>query len=182
MTKTMIPLSARVRFGQKCAIVVLGAAVGPDGAPTPVLTRRVERAAALMAAGTGRLLVPSGGAIGGRPAEADVMVALALRLGVPGDRILPESRARNTRENARFSLSLLAGRDDIAEVVVVSDAWHLPRALMLFRRAAPPGMTVRGCAAPLRPGRLGWWGSALREIPAFTVDAVRARRIHFRGP
>lgn len=172
MTTGAIPPSARGRLGQKCAVIVLGAAVGPDGAPSPVVIRRVERAVALMTAGVGDVLVPSGGAIGGRPAEAEVMAALARRLGVPACRILTESKARNTRENARFSLALVAAHD-LAEVVVVSDGWHLPRALMLFRRAAPAGLRVRGCAAPVRAGRLGWWWAALREIPAIAVDAVR---------
>lgn len=185
MTKGATPPSARDTFGQKCALVVLGAAVRPDGTPSAVLIRRVERAVALMRAGTGDLLVPTGGVIAGRPAEAEVMAALAARMGVPADRILIESKARNTRENASFSLALLADAEAarrpgtvagmIGQVVVVSDAWHLPRAVMLFRRAAPPAVTVRGCAVPVRAGHLGWWAAALREIPAFAVDALRGR-------
>lgn len=176
MTNGRIPLSARGLHARECALVVLGAAVRADGAPTPVLLRRVERAAALMAAGTGDFLVVTGGAIAGRPAESAVMATVARDLGVPADRIVCESKARNTRENARFSLDLLAGRGGVGTVVVITDAWHLPRALMLFRRAAPPGLAVRGCAAPMRAGRLGWWLSALREIPAIAVDVVRARK------
>jgi len=136
----------------------------------------VERAVALFLGGSGDIFVPTGGVRGSRPAEAEVMALLAADMGVPGHTILVESRARNTRENARFCLEMLAPLG-IGRVVVVSDAWHLPRALMLFRRAAAGRLSVEGCAAPVRAGRLGWWVAAAREVPAFAVDVFRGRRL-----
>ncbi len=170
MTEAAIPLLAK----RKSAVVVLGALIGPDGVPSPTVRRRVERAVALFHAGSGDVMAMTGGSRGDRPAEADVMAALARDLGIPAERLLIESRARNTRENARFSLALLEPHG-VDHVVVVSDAWHLPRALMLFRRFAAGGISVHGCAAPMRAGSPGWWIAALREVPAFAVDAVRGR-------
>jgi len=149
--------------------------IGPNGVPSATLRRRVTRAVALFHAGSIDVMAMTGGSRSGRPAEADVMAALARDQGIPADRLLIESRARNTRENARFSLALLEPHG-VDRVVVVSDAWHLPRAMMLFRRFAAGGIAVDGCAAPVRAGSLGWWVAALREVPAFAVDAVRARR------
>jgi uncharacterized SAM-binding protein YcdF (DUF218 family) len=169
MTEAGIPPSAKA----KCAVVVLGALVEHDGTPSATVQRRVERAVALFHGGSGDFLVPTGGVRGGRPAEAEVMAVLAAGMGVPGHKILIESRARNTRENARYSLDLL-GSLNVGRVIVVSDAWHLPRALMLFRRAAG-ALAVEGRAAGVRAGHLGWWMAAVREVPAFAVDVFRGR-------
>lgn len=170
MTEAAIPLLAK----PKSAVVVLGALIGPDGTPSATVQRRVARAVALFHAGAGDMMTMTGGSRGDRPAEAEVMAALARDQGIPSDRLLIESCARNTRENARFSLALLEPHG-VGRVVVVSDAWHLPRALMLFRRYAPSGISVHGCSAPVRVGSLGWWVAALREVPAFAVDTVRGR-------
>ncbi len=45
-----------------------------------------------------------------------------------------EDRSRNTRENARRSRALLA-RAGIRRVLLVTHAWHMPRAARAFRRA-----------------------------------------------
>ena len=64
-----------------------------------------------------------------------------------------ESESRDTRENARYSLALLAREGGIDEIVLVSNSWHLPRALRAFREASghwdkPP----RLIAAPVTEG------------------------------
>lgn len=170
MVKPPLPPSER----PNCAVVVLGARVEPDGSPSPTVRRRVERAVALVKTVPAAVLVTTGGAPEGQPTEGEVMAALARRLGVPDDRMLIESQARNTRENARNTVDLLSGMG-VSRIVVVSDAWHLPRAVMLFRRAARGAFRVRGCAAPARTGRVGWWVAALREVPAFAADLFRGR-------
>jgi len=62
--------------------------------------------------------------------EADVMGELAVRRGVPADRVLRERRALTTWQNIRFSLELLGARDT---VLVISTADHLPRARRIAR-------------------------------------------------
>lgn len=111
------------------------------------------------------------------------MARAARAAGIPADRLLIEPRSRNTRENARFTVDILkprlgAGADaPLARIVVVSDAWHLPRAVMLFRRAVgrlEVGVVrVEGRGVGWRPARLCWWMAALREVPAFAADLVR---------
>jgi uncharacterized SAM-binding protein YcdF (DUF218 family) len=66
-----------------------------------------------------------------------------------------EPRARDTRENATFSAAVLRG-EGINAALVVSHAWHLPRALHAFARVEFPV-----AAAPVRfsrpPGFTTWY-------------------------
>ena len=85
-----------------------------------------------------------------------------------------ESESRDTRENARLSLALLAREGGIDEIVLVSHGWHLPRALRAFREAAqswakPPRLV----AAPISDdgGDMPW---LLRWMPS----PVGARLVH----
>ena len=70
------------------AIVIFGAAVRPDGSPSPTLRRRVEAAAAFGAGLPAPLYVPTGGKGRHGPAESAVMEALLREHGVPPERIL----------------------------------------------------------------------------------------------
>src|SRR5258708_34052204 len=112
------------------AIVVLGCALHA-GAPSPALSRRVECGAALLARGGAPLLVLSGGGRSGRP-EAQAMAAPAAALGGPPERRLLDPRSRDTIGDAFNSAALLGARG-LASVVLVSDAYHLARARILFR-------------------------------------------------
>jgi uncharacterized SAM-binding protein YcdF (DUF218 family) len=149
------------------AIVVLGCALHA-GAPSPALRRRVECGAALLARGVAPLLVLSGGGRSGRP-EAEPMAALAAALGVPPARMLLEPRSRDTIGNAFNSAALLRARG-LASVVLVSDAYHLARARILFRRA---GLIV---AATDHPPPRSWLRELpfyLRELAALAVNLCR---------
>jgi uncharacterized SAM-binding protein YcdF (DUF218 family) len=141
------------------AIVVLGCALR-GGAPSPALVRRVECGVALLARGVAPLLLLSGGGRSGRP-EAAAMAGLATALGVAAERLLVEPDSRDTIGNAVNTAALLRARG-LDSVVLVSDAYHLARARILFRRA---GLTV---AATDHPPRRGW----PRELPYYLREAA----------
>ena len=91
--------------------------------------------------------------------------------------IWKEPCALTTRQNAFGSLRLLrdAGWRG-GSLIVVSDAWHLPRARLLFavagRRLRMAPVLGGSAVRPHRPSwrwRAGW----LREAVALPVDAVR---------
>jgi len=63
---------------------------------------------------------------------------LWLSLGVPDDRMTFESKSRNTWENAIFTRALVDPKPRETWLLVTS-AWHMPRAVGIFRRA---GFTV----------------------------------------
>ncbi len=64
----------------------------------------------------------------------DSMTDLLVQLGVPRDRIVQETRATDTKENARYSALLLAARHP-RRVVLVTSALHMRRAVRHFRQA-----------------------------------------------
>ena len=126
------------RFGQRerampaDALVVLGARVLPGGVPSGALQARVEKAVELYQQGIAPRLVFSGGVGDHPPSEAQVMRALAVRLGVPAEACILEEESHSTEQNARYSAGLLRSMG-ARRVVVVSDPYHLLRARQYFR-------------------------------------------------
>jgi uncharacterized SAM-binding protein YcdF (DUF218 family) len=147
------------------AVVVLGAPPLTRGVPGPALERRLDHGVAIFRANKAAFLVLSGGSVGPPPAEAEIMRTLAIAHGIPADRIVVEDRAKNTFENALYS-GLIMRRRGWQGVIVVTDAFHMPRTLFVFRRL---GLRVTGSAVPGRaaarlPTRLRLY---LREAVAF---------------
>lgn len=61
-----------------------------------------------------------------------------------------ETASRDTAENAEFSVALLRGHG-VRRVLIVTHAWHMPRALALFERAAasePAGLGFVAAPVP----------------------------------
>lgn len=143
------------------AIVVLGAAVLSDGQPSPAMGRRVEAAVDLYGQGVAPRLVMTGGAVGHPVAEARVMRGLALEKSVPAEAIVTEDRSRNTWQNATEVIAL-ARTHGWERLVIVSDAFHIPRAKDMFRRQ---GMAVDGHGAPrgTEQGQVSWALAHVRE-------------------
>ena len=109
--------------------------------------------------------------------EADVTARFALQYYGVKLRWL-EGKARDTAENARLLAPLLR-RDGIQRIALITDAWHMPRALRAFERAgftvtaAPIGQTL-----PAQSDLMEWLPSAsglsssqqiLRELLGITV-------------
>ena len=113
-------------------IVVLGAAVWPGGQPSPVLQRRVVHAVDLMQRGHAAYLLVTGGVGKHPPAEAEVMRRTAIAHGVPSQCILLEDQATSTFESAQRCSTMLRQRG-WSRVLVVTDRYHLARALLAFR-------------------------------------------------
>ena len=127
--------------------VVLGAAVEPDGRPSAALLRRVAHGVSLYHAGRVRMLLMSGGLVHHPPAEDDLMRAAAVAAGVPEAAVMVEDRSRNTLENAIFSAEIIAA-EGWRRIMVVTDHYHLPRALYTFQRLGQRlGVAVVGAAA-----------------------------------
>lgn len=128
--------------------LVLGAAVWPGGVPSPTLRRRAEHGAALFNTGKVAGVIACGGLGRNPPSEADIIVALCRAAGVPEANLWREDRSTSTIENMRFVLPILQ-EIGTRHVVIVTDRYHVPRALLTARRfgldaiadPAPPGDT-----------------------------------------
>jgi len=132
--------------GPPNGIVVLGGAISPDlslarGAVqlseaaeritvTAELARRYPNARIIFSGGTGSLRSDA-------PVEAPFAVKEFEALGVAHDRITAEEQSRNTIENAVFS-RLLAAPQPGERWLLVTSAFHMPRAIAAFRAADFP--------------------------------------------
>ena len=121
------------------AIVVLGGGTyyrAPEYGADTVGRYTLERIryAAKLHRATGRPLLVTGGApLGNDSSEASEMKAvLEKEFQVPVKWI--EQASRNTRENARNSFKILKP-GGVRRIVLVTHAWHLPRAAKEFERA-----------------------------------------------
>jgi uncharacterized SAM-binding protein YcdF (DUF218 family) len=91
------------------------------------LARRLPEARVVFSGGSGRLLTVE-------EPEAEGAGRLFAALGIAKDRITLETRSRSTHENALLTAQVLAPRPDQRWLLVTS-AWHMPRAMGCFRRA-----------------------------------------------
>lgn len=117
-------------------------------------------AAKLWHAGKAPRLLFSGGSGTGMQPEAVTARELWQLMGLPDSAITLEPNSRTTRENAAFSVPLIESLGS-HRVLVVTSAWHMPRALLNLHAAGPD---IEWLAAPCDqhdfegtnlPG--GWW-------------------------
>ena len=188
-TEPPLPPASWANLGQQAqAIVVLGAgrergdpAWNGEDQPTGVALERL-RYAARLAKASGLPLLTSGGLhYGEPPSEAQIMaVSLQQDFGMPTRWL--ESQSRTTWENAEFSARMLKA-EGIERVVVVTQAWHMPRARWSFERAglkvvsAPVGFLSLSSGRPLGgwlPDAKAFWqsGQLLNEAVGQVGDRL----------
>lgn len=128
----LAPLALADTPGRGDVIVVPGAGVNLDCSPNLFAIRRTMLAKRLYVEGRAPRILFSGGAPSDTPcAVATVMADLARQLGVPADRIVTETAARSTWDNARFSDPLLRAMG-ARRIVLVTDFLHMRRASATF--------------------------------------------------
>lgn len=114
------------------AIVVMGVAQY-DGRPSPQLQARLDHVLTLWNAGLAPLVVTTGGnQPGDRFTEAEASRRYLVEAGVPESAILFENEGSSTLESLQRVDSLLDAQD-IAEVVIVTDAYHAARSRLVAR-------------------------------------------------
>lgn len=153
--------------------LVLGARVYSSGRLSAMLADRVAAAADLYEAGEVDLLLMSGDNSSADYNEPDAMRDYAIRLGVPADAVAVDYGGRRTYDSCYRARHIFR----VDATVVVSQAFHLPRALMLCRGL---GVDAVGVAAdsqrPWGYSRRSLAYSRTRELPATVlalVDVIR---------
>lgn len=143
--------------------IVFGAGILPDGEPTAVLYDRVATAAELYRLGKVEQIILSGDGQDIYHNEPEVMRDTAVGLGVPESALTLDTDGIRTFESCRRA------RDDfgVERAVLVTQQFHLPRALMLCESL---GVDAVGVASDRRSyswrWRLSWQA---RETAATTV-------------
>lgn len=148
------------------AIIVLGG--GEDGhvsagrgqlALNTAGERIVEGARLALRLTSARLVFAGGaGTLGPSEPAAEVIVAYWRDMGIAPERILYEQRSRNTHENAIEARKLLAPEPG-ERFLLVTSAYHMPRAIGVFRRqgldvvAYPVDYRIRDRGDLVRPFR-----------------------------
>jgi uncharacterized SAM-binding protein YcdF (DUF218 family) len=100
------------------------------------LALRFPEARLMFTGGSGAL-----GDLGREGPNADLARRFFESLGVAPDRIILETRSRNTAENAEMSLAIADPQPGEVWVLVTS-AWHMPRAMDSFAKAGWPTLVA----------------------------------------
>lgn len=167
---------------ERPAIAIFGAAVRPDGRPSPSLLRRIGYGLKAAQAFPEAPIFCSGGVGRAGPSEASIMAQVLRGQGVTPDRLVLDEASLDTLQSVIAVARYLrrGGRDGL---IVCSDRYHQPRIRLMLgvlRVATQAGPTVRGPAgAGLRTSlRMG-----LREALAIPYDLgiVIFRRREFLG-
>jgi vancomycin permeability regulator SanA len=150
------------------AVVVLGAGLRADGTPSAYLRRRLDAAADLHARGVAPVVLVSGDAHDGYDEPASMREWL-LRRGVPDDAILLDREGFDTHATCTRAVSEFG----ISKAVVVTQGYHLPRALFSCRVAGLDAVGVGVSAASVEAWKPVVYQA--REVPAAVkalLDAV----------
>ena len=133
------------------AIVILGGDIArtpdPPFALPGALTLDRLRAGAALKRRTGLPILVTGGIVqSDRPPIGQVMAA-SLRDDFQTPAEWVEDQSSDTWQNALFSLEILK-RNGISSVYIVTNAWHMPRAVQAFRKA---GLIVTAVPTSIDP-------------------------------
>jgi uncharacterized SAM-binding protein YcdF (DUF218 family) len=160
------------------AVAVFAGGVGESGKAGEGTEERVQHAIDVYKAGYADHLIFSSGYIYSFP-EADLMRSLAVQQGVPASAILLEQRSTNTHENVAFTNDILRQRG-WKSVLLVSSPYHMRRALLVWRKAAPD---VRVVAAP--PPKSQFYdhtrGASLEQVRAMVHEYAAIVAYRLRG-
>lgn len=124
------------------AIVVLGGVLGPLPSPGQFVNlseanERIEAGIRLMLSQKGRWLIFTGGRIPWvkqERSEGEYLRDIAIHRGVSSDNVLVTEEVGNTQDEARVIAEWMHKRN-WKQILLITSAWHMPRAARQFRRA-----------------------------------------------
>lgn len=161
--------------GDPQIMVILGCQINPWG-PSVLLQDRLDKALDYLEDHPDMTVVVSGGqGPDEHISEARCMYDYLTEHGVDEEQILLEDRSSNTVENLRYTMELLAdeGYDTTADMVVVSNGFHLTRVRMLWSRVCGGDYNLSTLAAPSShvPSRLKMYiREPLALVKSFVFD------------
>ncbi len=150
--------------------IVFGARVYSRERLSAMLRDRVDTAIDLYYAGKVDMLLLSGGQNGLEYDEPGAMMAHALERGVPAGAIQPDYGGRRTYDSCYRAAHIF----QVEQAVLVTQEFHLPRALLLCDNLGVEVVGVKADRRDYAPRSIAW--SETREIPALLaalLDLVR---------
>lgn len=150
-------------------IMIFGAAVRANGAPSAALLRRIGYGQQAAEEHPGAQVICSGGVGRVGPSEASVMIRVLRQAGIAQDRLVSDEASLDTLQSVVVAARAAAPGQPI---VVCSDGYHVPRIRLMLAV-----LGVRSVAGP-RPRHAGRGslrhrlGMALREAAAIPYDVA----------
>lgn len=118
--------------------------------------------------------------------EADLVKKFLHDICIPDSDVLIENQSRNTIENARFSAELIKKTYPTSKILVITSAWHIPRAKLIFSKVlgneldylptnylGPKEYAIEDVIIP-NPINMETWSILFREWIGLIVDSVRS--------
>jgi vancomycin permeability regulator SanA len=152
--------------------LVLGAQVHPDGRPSPFLAARLELGRRLLAAGTVDVLLLSGDAGAPEHDEPAAMRDHLVAAGVPVEKLVLDPHGYDTYDSCVRARRVYG----VQRVVVVTQGYHLPRAVATARAV---GLDAAGVSDSVRGRSPAWLRGLARDQLACVktvLDLVTARQ------
>lgn len=157
----------------KKVAIVFGAGLLRDGSPTTVLRDRVMTAVRLYQEGNVEKLLMSGDNSSIYYNEPASMRRYAMSLGIPDEAIVLDYAGRRTYDTCYRAHKIFG----LEEVVLVTQKFHLPRAIYTCNKLGLPAIGVPADQREYRQRSTMFWN--LREIPA---TLVALWEIHYSKP
>lgn len=170
---TSFYLSPQDKLAKTDAIVVI------SGGETDL---RVKEGVKLFQEEWAPLIIMSGAARDAGESNAEAMKRLAVKLGVPIDKVLVEKEARNTIDNARFTHDLLAS-NHVQSIILVTSPYHQRRASLTFSRYLEDSVRIiNHSAADSAWRKNGWWNNSwARKITLSELQKIMYLSVFFKG-
>ncbi len=159
--------------------LVLGAQVDPSGSPSAFLASRLEIARRLFVAGKVHAILVSGDHMDWGYDEPGAMRRWLTEQGVPAEKVVLDHAGFDTYDSCARANRIFG----VDKAIVVTQSYHLPRAVALCRRLGVDATGVGDDTS--RQFRRPWFNSATREHGAClkaVVDVVSGRDPVFLGP
>lgn len=159
--------------------LVLGAQVGDDGQPSAFLAARLEIARQLLADGKVKAILVSGDHGQWTYDEPGAMQSWLVDRGVPADRVVLDHAGFDTYDSCVRANKIFG----VHQAIVVTQAFHLPRAVTLCREQGIDATgvgddSVRIYEAMWTRGEIREYGAAVKAA----ADVLTARDPIFLGP
>lgn len=164
-TRSRIVAPEAPKSGGWDCILVLGAGVLPDGSPGPMLRERIDMGVRLYEDGAAPKLLMSGDHSRADHDEVNAMKNTALAAGVPSADVFLDHAGFNTYDSMYRAKAIFGAE----RVIVVTQAYHLPRALYIAERL---GLEAVGVPCDTRR-YAGQFNRDIREILARDKDFLQ---------
>lgn len=114
-------------------IIVLGSPAKDNCEPGSIMKDRVAKGVELFKLGIGKKILFTGSSVRNNCTEAEVMKTYAISKGVSKNHILTEIRAKNTFQNAYYSVKQMKELKLTSAAIVTSEP-HIKRACAVFEK------------------------------------------------